>query len=148
MLQNIDHTAYFENVRRVQASQLYQLMRFETVGRLINSETVDGDNYSAYEMLSDLRKGIWEEAYQNTNVDLYRRNLQNTYLERMAHLLEDESSASYNIETSDARALARGELATLKKTLNRAKNGNVNTMTKYHYQNAIATIEAVFGDEE
>jgi len=148
MLQNIDHTAYFEKVRRVQASQLYQLMRFETVGRLINSETVDGDNYSAYEMLSDLRKGIWEEAYQNTNVDLYRRNLQNTYLERMAHLLEDESSASYNIETSDARALARGELATLKKTLNRAKNGNVNTMTKYHYQNAIATIEAVFGDEE
>jgi len=148
VLQNIDHTAYFEKVRRVQARQLYQLMAFETLGRLINSETIDHDNYSAYEMLSDLRKGIWKEAYQNKNVDLYRRNLQNTYLERMAYLLEDESSASYDIETSDVRALARGELNTLKRTLNRAKNTNVNTITKYHYENAIAEIEDLFGDDQ
>ena len=144
VLQNIDHTAYFENVRRVQSSQLNQLMGLETLGRLINSETTQDDNYSAYEMLSDLRKGLWSEAYRSRNVELYRRNLQNTYLDYMADLLTDDDASNYNVETSDVRTLVRGELTTLKRTLNRAKNANVNTMTKYHYENAIAKIDELF----
>ncbi|WP_421805726.1 zinc-dependent metalloprotease [Flagellimonas sp.] len=147
VLQNIDHTAYFENVRRVQSSQLNQLMGLETLGRLINSETTQDDNYSAYEMLSDLRKGLWSEAYRSRNVELYRRNLQNTYLDYMADLLTDDNASNYNVETSDVRTLVRGELATLKRTLNRAKNANVDTMTKYHYENAIAKIDALFDSE-
>lgn len=147
VLQNIDHTAYFENVRRVQSSQLNQLMGLETLGRLINSETTQDDNYSAYEMLSDLRKGLWSEAYRSRNVELYRRNLQNTYLDYMADLLTDNDASNYNVETSDVRTLVRGELTTLKRTLNRAKNTNVNTMTKYHYENAIAKIDELFDSE-
>jgi hypothetical protein len=147
VLQNIDHTAYFENVRRVQSSQLNQLMGLETLGRLINSETTQDDNYSAYEMLSDLRKGLWSEAYRSRNVELYRRNLQNTYLDYMADLLTDNDASNYNVETSDVRTLVRGELTTLKRTLNRAKNANVNTMTKYHYENAIAKIDELFDSE-
>jgi len=147
VLQNIDHTAYFEKVRRVQASQLNQLMGLRTLGRLINSETTQDDNYSAYEMLSDLRKGLWSEAYRSRNVELYRRNLQNTYLEQMADLLTEDGVSNYNVETSDVRTLVRGELATLKRTLNRAKNANVDTMTKYHYENAIAKIDALFDSE-
>ncbi|GAB4508151.1 MAG: zinc-dependent metalloprotease [Allomuricauda sp.] len=147
VLQNIDHTAYFENVRRVQSSQLNQLMGLETLGRLINSETTQDDNYSAYEMLSDLRKGLWSEAYRSRNVELYRRNLQNTYLDYMADLLTDDDASNYNVETSDVRTLVRGELTTLKRTLNRAKNANVNTMTKYHYENAIAKIDELFDSE-
>ena len=54
---------------------------------------------------------------------------------------------SYNVETSDVRTLVRGELTTLKRTLNRAKNANVNTMTKYHYENAIAKIDELFDSE-
>ncbi|MFN3137757.1 MAG: zinc-dependent metalloprotease, partial [Allomuricauda sp.] len=147
VLQNIDHTAYFEKVRRVQASQLNQLMGLETLGRLINSETTQDDNYSAYEMLSDLRKGLWSEAYRSRNVELYRRNLQNTYLDYMADLLTDNDASNYNVETSDVRTLVRGELTTLKRTLNRAKNANVNTMTKYHFENAIAKIDELFDSE-
>ena len=82
VLSNIDHSAYFESLRRVQARQLNQLLGLETLGRLINSETMEGDRYSAHEMLSELRKGIWSEAYKGLNVDIFRRNLQNTYLER------------------------------------------------------------------
>lgn len=147
VLQNIDHTAYFENVRRVQSSQLNQLMGLETLGRLINSETTQDDNYSAYEMLSDLRKGLWSEAYRSRNVELYRRNLQNTYLDYMADLLTDNDASNYDVETSDVRTLVRGELTTLKRTLNRVKNANVNTMTKYHYENAIAKIDELFDSE-
>lgn len=115
VLQNIDHTAYFENVRRVQSSQLNQLMGLETLGRLINSETTQDDNYSAYEMLSDLRKGLWNEAYRSRNVELYRRNLQNTYLDYMADLLTDNDASNYNVETSDVRTLVRGETDYAKK---------------------------------
>lgn len=147
ILQNIDHSGYFENLRRVQARQLNQLMGIETLGRLINMETMEGERYSAYQMLKDLRKGIWNEAYKASNVDLFRRNLQNTYLERMTHLLLEEHPASYNVGTSDVKALVRGELSTLKSILKRAKNSNVDMMTKYHYENAIAKIDTALGDE-
>ncbi|SDQ91818.1 zinc-dependent metalloprotease [Flagellimonas zhangzhouensis] len=146
VLQNIDHSSYFENLRRVQSRQLNQLMGIETLGRLINTETLDGEQYGAYQMLSDLRKGIWKEAYQNKSVDLYRRNLQNTYLERLTELLLDEHSASYNVETSDVKALAYGELKALQSTLKRAKNGNINAMTKYHYENTIAKIDSALDE--
>lgn len=147
ILQNIDHTGYFEFVRRIQARQLNQLIGVETLGRLINSETMAGNHYSAYMMLQDLREGIWSEAYKNKNIDVYRRNLQNTYIDQMTNLLLKEYDASYNVETSDIRALARGELKMLATLLKRAKNSNVDVMTKYHYENAIAQIEETFSNE-
>ena len=147
ILQNIEHTGYFEFVRRIQARQLNQLIGVETLGRLINSETMDGNHYSVHMMLKDLREGIWSEAYKNKNVDVYRRNLQNTYVNQLINLLLKEYDASYDVETSDIKALARGELKMLATLLKRAKNSNVDVMTKYHYENAIAQIEETFSNE-
>ena len=153
ILQNIDHAGYFEKVRGLQARQLNSLLRFDRLGRLIDAETTNTRYYSALEMLSDLRKGIWKEAARGGNVDIYRRNLQRTYVDRMGFLLTNEGSTnrrnfpgfegalSYNVSTSDVRALVRGELKVLRAGLRAARGRGVNTVTRYHYEDAIARID-------
>lgn len=153
IVQNIDHAGYFEDVRRVQARYLNRLLAFDRIGRLIDAETTQTEYYSALEMLSELRKGIWSETTSGISVDIYRRNLQRTYLDRMEYLMIDDGPAArrsrpgfegglrYDISVSDVRPLVRGELKTLRNKLRTARNGGVNTVTRYHYEDAIARID-------
>ena len=143
ILQNIDYAGYPENLRKVQARHLGSLLNADRIGRLLDAETTSKTYYSALEMLSDLRKGIWKEAYTGKSADIYRRNIQRTYIERMEALLtaENDRRSSFDVSTSDVSALVRGELKTLRSKLKLAKNGNVNTITRYHYEDAIAKIE-------
>ena len=55
-----------------------------------------------------------------------------------------EGQLFYDVNTSDVRALVRGELKTLKSILNSAKKGSINKETKYHYEDIIARIEKLF----
>ncbi|WP_394747773.1 zinc-dependent metalloprotease [Spongiimicrobium salis] len=152
ILQNIDHAGYFERLRRVQTRYLNSLLTFDRIGRLLDAETTNTSYYSGLEMLRDLRTGVWSEASRGGNVDIYRRNLQRSYLDRMAFLMTNngprnrfsrpgfEGTFVYNVSTSDVRALVRGELKSLRSRLRTAKGG-VNTVTRYHYEDAIARID-------
>jgi len=156
ILQNIDHAGYFERLRRTQARHLNGLLSFDRIGRLIDAETIGNDYYSALNMLNDLRNGLWQEARQRKNVDIYRRNLQRTYLDRMVFLMTEdgpnrfrgrpgfEGTLTYNVNTSDVRALVRGELKALRSTLNGARSAGIDRITRYHYEDIIARIDALF----
>lgn len=98
------------------------------------------------EMLSDVRKGIWKEAMQSQKVDVYRRNLQRAYIDRMGYLMTAELSQGrgvqyyYNVNQSDVRALVRAELKALQRQLTTAKGQTADTLTKYHYEDCIERI--------
>ena len=155
ILQNIDHAGYFERVRRTQSRYLDRLLSFDRIGRLIDAETTQLEYYSALDLFKDVRSSIWSELDRNADVDVYRRNLQRSYLDRMTYLMTDdgpsrrtgrpgfEGTLNYKISTSDVRPLVRGELNVLKKSLRAARNASVNTVTKYHYEDAIARIDAL-----
>jgi|TARA_R110002020_G_scaffold30237_2_gene95321 hypothetical protein len=160
ILQNIDHAGYFERMRRLQSRHLNNLLRFDRIGRLIDAETTQAEYYSALEMFQDLREGIWSEARSGGNVDIYRRNLQRSYLDRMEYLMTDkgptrrgsrngfEGTLVFDVNTSDVRPLVRGELVALQRSLKSAKNRNINTVTKYHYEDAIARIDKILYPEK
>lgn len=155
ILQTIDHAGYAEKVRRVQSRYLNRLLSFDRIGRLIDAESSESDYYSALEMMEDTRKGIWSELDRSASVDLYRRNLQRTYLNRMEYLMTDdgpephkrrpgytaERSLRYNVSASDVRPLVRGDLKALQTKLRVARNQRVNKITRYHYEDALARIE-------
>ena len=121
-------------------------MDFERIGRLMDHHAIDSKTYSALEMLSDVRRGIWSETNSSVNVSIFRRNLQRVYLDRMIYLMTEELNPErtrqyYNVNQSDVRALVRGELNTLKNSLNSASRRAINTETKYHYKDCIERIE-------
>lgn len=148
MLQNIDYAGYTERVRRLQSRYLNGLLSFDRLGRLIDHSAIDDTNYSVLTLMQDLRKGIWSEVNLTKNVDVYRRNLQRGYIDRMAYLMTEEidpkrSNQYFNVSQSDIRALVRGELNTLKRQAATAGNRSVNTVTKYHYRDIVKRIEEV-----
>ncbi|MDG5491596.1 zinc-dependent metalloprotease [Psychroserpens sp. SPM9] len=148
LLQNIDYAGYTERLRRLQSRYLNALLSFDRLGRLIDHHTIDATNYSALTMLQELRKGIWSEVNFTKNVDVYRRNLQRAYVDRMAYLMTEEinpqrTNQYFDVSQSDIRALVRGELNTLKRQVAAAGNRAVNTETKYHYRDIVKRIETI-----
>ncbi|GAA0871143.1 zinc-dependent metalloprotease [Gangjinia marincola] len=145
ILQNIDHAGYFERLRRVQARHLNSLLSFDRIGRLIDAETFNENYYSASEMFRDLRSALFFELKNRSSSNIYRRNLQKSYVERMEYLLTElpsnrsysrpgfESGIQYNVNTSDLRSLVRGELKNLRNDLQLARAVARNTVTRYHY---------------
>jgi hypothetical protein len=147
-LKDIDYAGYTERFRGLQARHLNNILSLERLGRLMDAEILGVNNYKALDLLRDMRSGLWKETSSNASATIYRRNLQRAYIERMEFLMTQDikpgrNSQYYNVSQSDLRGLVRGELNSLKTTLNAAKNGAVNTDTKYHYQDCIQRINMI-----
>ena len=147
-LQSTEYTGYTETFRSLQARHLNNILDFDVLGRLIDGEVVSVENYSALNMLQDLRKGIWKELNSTKSVSVFRRNLQRAYIDRMQYLMTEELKPSrfgsyYNVNQSNVRALVRGELNTLRNSIKYIKNSVSNTETKYHYEDCIKRIDMI-----
>jgi len=148
ILQNINFAGYTDRIRSLQSRHLNNLLNFERLGRLIDHKAMDASNYSALDMLRDVRLGIWYEIKSASNVSVFRRNLQRAYLDRMVFLMTEEldprrSRPYFNVNQSDVRALVRGELNQLRRVLNAASKSALSTETKYHYRDCIKRIDNV-----
>jgi hypothetical protein len=94
--------------------------------------------YSIGEMVDDLTNNIYKEIGANTVVDLYRRNLQRTFIEAMQRLIE---STDNSVEHTDIKALGRGTLMDLRTRLKSATSRD--KLTRYHIDDMVARIEKV-----
>ncbi|WP_026756015.1 zinc-dependent metalloprotease [Sediminibacter sp. Hel_I_10] len=148
LLQKIDYGGYTQRLSRLQSRYIDALLSFDRLGLLMDHHTLNADNYSALDMLQNLRKGIWKEVGTSSNVDVFRRNLQRAYVDRMAYLMtedldRDRTNQYYDVNQSDVRALVRGELQTLKRQVEAAAKKQVGTETQYHYQDIEARIDHI-----
>ncbi len=74
---------------------LGRLLNTTTFNKLYRTESALGANaYKATDLLSDLRKLIFSEVYNKTTIDIFRRNLQKMYTERLIGLLPGQSSSA------------------------------------------------------
>jgi hypothetical protein len=83
ILRRIEANGALTRIRTAQTSVLNQLLNDQRFARLIEQQTLDGSAaYTAAELLSSVRKGVWKELDGTAvKIDAYRRNLQNAYLE-------------------------------------------------------------------
>ena len=135
ILKKINPTGYSESILKLQNRQLFSLLNSGKLQRMINAEVTEKDFYSTTDMVGDLRKGIFSEIKKTTNVAIFRRNLQKSFIERMRTLMETQE-----IKNSDLFSIIRGELTVLKNQLTTASNRNINKITKYHYKDCLVRI--------
>ena len=136
ILANIDESGYTNRILRLQNRQLNGLLNNAKLERMIDASVIDPTTYETIDMIRDLRNGIFIEANYTRNVDVFRRNLQKSFIDRMSMLLN-----SKNAQHADINSIVRGELESLNFQLTIAKNRRVNRITKYHYRNCIAKIK-------
>ena len=138
ILNKIDEAGYLEMIAKYQNRSLRTLLNAKTLKRMMDAQVIQENNFAAIDMVATLRKGIFSETYTTKNVDIYRRNLQKSFIAAMKRLMNDTS-----IKNTDISSIVRGELTTLKYQLNSASKRAINKITKYHYKDAVVMIKAV-----
>jgi hypothetical protein len=138
ILSNIDESGYTGRILRLQNRQLYRLLKPERLERMIDAEIIEDNFYAASDMIRDLRTGIFSETNYLKNVAIFRRNLQKSFIDRLANLFN-----SKEIKNSDINAIIRGELKMINFQLTIAKDRRINRMTKYHYLDCMAKIKEI-----
>jgi hypothetical protein len=141
ILRNIEHAGAIERIQSLQGRHLRSVMNTSRMMRLIEDESFRGDEaYTIAEMLEDVRKGVWSELSSNSSIDVYRRNLQRTYLNHVKSLMESDDD---DVNGSDIKPLLREELRTLKTEVDRAVNRTVDRRTVVHLQDVQNRIENI-----
>ncbi|MCC5913579.1 MAG: zinc-dependent metalloprotease [Balneolaceae bacterium] len=141
ILRNIEHAGAVNRVQNLQRNHLSNVMSTARMNRMIEDEAFRGSEaYTAAEMLEDVRNGVWSELSSNSPIDVYRRNLQRSYVSHVHSLME---SSSNNVHGSDIKALLRYELNVLLGDVESALGSAANRTTRVHLEDVKERIVAI-----
>ena len=101
--------------------------------RAIEQEAIDGvAAYKPAEFMSDVRRGIWSELEAGpVKIDVYRRNLQNSYIDLLSTKLNGRPAV-----TDEYRALIKQELRDLSAAIATATPRASDRQTRAHLADA------------
>ena len=152
----IEFAGALDRMRRIQTGTLNRLLTFDRLARMLENEALNGNAaYSLTQMMSELRKGVWTELYNSSTIDMYRRNLQRAYIDRLKYLMTEgqEPLSGYArrysnrtrvlVSQSDIRAVSRAQLVNLKAAIGKSLVGVKDQNTRYHLQESMVRIDAI-----
>ena len=133
ILRRIEPAGAMSRVNVAQERVLNSLLSNARFDRLVEQEAIDGASaYRPAEFMLDVRRGIWSELEAGpVRVDVYRRRLQNSYIDLL--------SAKLNVRPSvadDYRALIKQELRDLSAAIAAATPRATDRQTRAHLADA------------
>ena len=135
ILRRIEAMGALARVNAAQERILNSLMSNTRFDRLVEQEAIDGAAaYRPADFMSDVRRGIWSEIEPGAGavrIDVYRRNLQNSYIDLLSNKLNMRPSV-----TDDYRALIKAELRDLSAAINSAMQRSSDRATRAHLADA------------
>jgi hypothetical protein len=140
-----------------QEAILSRLLSNTTFAKLIQAEAANGAAaYSLTDMVTDLKQGIWSELTARKNIDVYRRNLQKSFVERIGTIVNPPapSTGSFggitisfgptiDARRSDVISVLKGTLRQLKADITAALPTVQDRMTRYHLQDVSERITRI-----
>ncbi|WP_019945927.1 zinc-dependent metalloprotease [Dyadobacter beijingensis] len=144
-----------EAVKALQEFALTSLFAGDRAVRLMETG-VTAKNYTLDDLFTDLEAGIWSETKTGKAIDLYRRNLQKVYAEKLISLLKPGranvqsipvgitygfSTRSVELEKTDLPSIARAHLESLKTSITAASAKSTDKNTRYHLRDVSERIK-------
>lgn len=133
ILRRIEPTGAVARVNAAQERVMNSLMSNTRFDRLVEQEAIDGAlAYHPGEFMSDVRRGIWKEIEVGpVRIDVYRRQLQNSYIDLLSQKLNGRQPVS------DAyRSMIKAELRDLSNAIAAASPRATDRETKAHLADA------------
>lgn len=143
-------------ISNIQGSVLTRLLSNNTFNKLFRFEAEDSKAYTTNDMITDLRKGIWSELPAHQPIDIYRRNLQKTFVEDLDKIINPEPATgamtisfgergreggpAINARTTDAVSIAKAQLRTLASEIRTALPGYKDANSRAHLQDVLDRI--------
>ncbi len=144
----------------LQDNILSNLLGPRVLTNLVNADAVMGNSaYQLTDLLTDLKKGIWSELAGRKAIDIYRRNLQKSYINILGNLLNPPPPQSITIQgitittssgndKSDITSVVRAHFTALRAEVNAAIVGTVDPMSKYHLQDVLKRIDKALNPKD
>jgi len=161
VLSRTNQSTVVDNIRQAQVRVLEGVTDPQRIARLIEFDVRSSeDTYDAFEMMDDVRNGIWSELDDNSAIDVYRRNLQRAYLERMEYLMTEELPdvpsafkefigwTDVDVSQSDIRPIVRDQLEILLDNVNQSKNRVRDRATRVHLSDVAVRIDDILHPDE
>ena len=133
ILRRIEPSGVITRVNLAQERVLNSLLNNTRFDRLVEQEAIDGAAaYRPVDFMADVRRGIWSELEGGpVRIDVYRRRLQNSYIELLATKLNGRPAV-----TDDYRALIKAELRDLSAAIAKASARAADRQTRAHLADA------------
>lgn len=144
-----------EEIKAMQDATLNSLFAGDRMVRLLETSSVSKDNYSVDELMNDLNKGIFSELKNRNSIDIFRRNIQKLYVDKMIELLKPGttsvrsvpvgvtygfSTRKVNLAQTDLPSIVRGHLNSLKNELKSSTPRMSDRMSRYHVLDLVSRI--------
>ncbi|HEY5403712.1 MAG TPA: zinc-dependent metalloprotease [Pyrinomonadaceae bacterium] len=133
ILRRIEPSGAITRVNAAQLRVLNSLMNNARFDRLVEQEAIDGAAaYRAGDFMADVRKGIWGEIEGGpVRIDVYRRNLQNSYIDLLSQKLNGRPAVD-----DEYRSMIRAELRDLSAEITTASARATDRETRAHLADA------------
>ena len=132
------------------------MFRASTLNKLVQAAAFPGtETYTIPELLTDVKRGVWSELAARKPVDVYRRQLQQMYIDRMDVVLNPPPPVVLPVgfpigrgftppadnDYVDVQASVRSHLTSLRAEINAAALSSTDQMTKIHLKEMSRRIE-------
>jgi hypothetical protein len=138
-----------ETINKLQSPIVSRLLSVQTLTKLISAEASDGASaYKITDLFTEMQGSLFSELKSNQPIDVYRRNLQKMYVEKLISIIKPSaaqptiasfsrgsggSSTDISATQSDVISVVRAELKALDSTIKSATPSSTG-LSQYHLQ--------------
>lgn len=144
-----------EVVLGLQSPILTRLLSTNTLNKLIAAEASDGKaTYKITDLFADLNSSIFAELKTDFPIDVYRRNLQKDYIDKLLYVIKPVSTGSGNgpgglsSSNSDIISVVKGQLRDLGNSMTQKAATQKDPLIKYHLQDLAGRIHNAFNNKD
>jgi phosphoglycolate phosphatase-like HAD superfamily hydrolase len=145
-----------EAIKSLQEYALNALFAGDRAVRLIETG-ISSKYYTLDDMFTELESGVWSEVKAGAPIDVYRRNLQKLYTEKLISLLKPAKANVQSVpvgvtygysvrvvelEKTDLPSITRAHLTSLRNSIQAAIPKTSDKMSKYHLQDLSQRIKS------
>lgn len=117
-------------IGRSQDRVLNHLFSTSTMSKLSVHQAIHGDKaWQLTDYFDDIDKAMWTELAEEKAIDVYRRNLQRSYVEALI-ALSDKTGKEYR----DVGPILKGKLVRIHETIRKGKRKIDDPMSQYHLE--------------
>ncbi len=145
ILNKISNPVANERLQSIQTSVLKSLLDKGRLYRLTTSSTrFNNATYSLHDMMEDARKGLFSELTSHQATDVFRRNLQKTYVTQLGDLINPSAAPAasavgsfrmgpaVDVENTDVVSEAKSQLKKLAASI-QANKGSINDASSVNH---------------